>query len=321
MAGDQQYLGNGTYGGYFTVNRLNKQLHYALQPLTKFVQFCDLHPGWGKGVGETLSFRKISRINTAGGTLIETNVIPSHAFTIATDSVTLSEYGNSVPWTGKLEALSMFDLNDPMMRVLRDDAAAILDKAAGLQFKQAIRKYTATSTVAGTLESRATTSTLASGKNVKGGWRLFHIAEVRKELKARNIPPYDKDGNYICIASPYFLNEIMKDSNWKDDVHYGDPERAFAGEVGRCRGVRFVEETNYLINTIGSGGNYGEAVMFGKEAVVQGVAVPLELRQKIPTDYGRSKGLAWYTIQGFKKFWNATDTNQDGHIIQLTGKG
>jgi hypothetical protein len=33
--------------------------------------------------------------------------------------------------------------------------------------------------------------------------------------------------------------------------------------------------------------------------VAEGVAVPEEMRGKIPTDYGRSKGIAWYYLGGF----------------------
>lgn len=98
---------------------------------------------------------------------------------------------NSVPYTGKLEALSEFDPTDPIQRVLRDDMASVLDKAAGLQFRGAQRKYTATSTLAGALESVAAGDTLGSAKNVKGGWRLVHIREVVAEMKSRNIPKYD----------------------------------------------------------------------------------------------------------------------------------
>jgi N4-gp56 family major capsid protein len=294
-------------------------LRHALAPICKFRQFCDIKEDWGKGVGDTLYWNKVSAIATAGGTLVETDVIPAHAFSIARGTIALSEWGNSIPFTGKLEALSEYDVKNPIIRVLRDDMASVLDKAAGLEFKKTGRKYTATSTIAGTLESIADGDTLGSGKNVKGGWRLYHIEEVVAEMKKRNIPKWDGD-NYMCIASVNFVRQLMKDADWKNDVRYGDPERLFAGEIGRIRGVRFVEETNYLINTIGSGGDYGEAVIFGKEAVIEGIAIPEEIRSKIPTDYGRSEGLAWYGLSGWEKMWKHTDTNQDAHIFHLTGK-
>jgi len=77
------------------------------------------------------------------------------------------------------------------------------------------------------------------------------------------------------------------------------------------------------VNTLGSSAGtnqLGEGVIFGAEAVIEGIAVPEELRQKIPTDYGRSHGLAWYAILGYEKMWKATDANQDEHIIHITSK-
>ncbi len=313
-----QFNADTGQGGWFHNPRLSQQLRHALVPLMKFRQFVDIKEGWGKGVGDTLYFNKISRISTAGGTLVETNVMPEHQFTITRGTIAISEWGNSIPYTGKLEALSNFDVQNPVVRVLRDDMSSVLDKACGLEFKKTGRKYIATSTVAGTLESVADGDTLASAKSVKGGWRLFHIRDVVKELKSRDIPKYDGT-NYICIASVFFLNELMKDSEWRDNVRYGDPARLFAGEVGRMHGVRFIEETNYLLDTIGSGGDYGEAVMFGREAVIEGVVLPEEVRAKVPTDFGCFQGLAWYGIMGWEKMWKHTDSGQDAHIIHLTG--
>lgn len=317
---DLQYNVDSGQGGWFSNPRLSQQLRHALVPLMKFRQFVDIKEGFGKGVGDTVYFDKISKISTAGGTLIETNAMPEHQFTIARGTISVSEWGNSIPYTGKLEALSNFDVQNPVIRVLRDDMASILDKACGLEFKKADRKYTCTSTIAGTLESLAPggNKTLASGKSVKGGWRLFHIREVVKELKSRDVPKYDGE-NYICIASVYFLNEIMKDAEWRDNVRYGDPARLFSGEVGRVYGVRFIEETNYLLDNIGSGTSFGEAIMFGKEAVIEGVVIPEEVRAKVPTDFGRSKGIAWYGIMGWERMWKNSDSGQDTHIIHLTG--
>ncbi len=315
---DLQYNASTGQGGWLHNPRLSQELRHALVPLMKFRQFVDIKEGWGKGVGDTLYFDKVGRISTAGGTLVETNAMPEHQFTITRGTIAISEWGNSIPYTGKLEALSNFDVSNPIIRVLRDDMSSVLDKACGLEFKKTGRKYAATSTVAGTLESIADGDTIGSGKSVKGGWRLFHIREVVKELKSRDIPKYDGE-NYICIASVYFLNELMKDSEWRDNVRYGDPARLFAGEVGRMHGVRFIEETHYLLDTIGSAADFGEAVIFGREAVMEGIVMPEEVRAKVPTDFGRSKGLAWYGIMGWEKMWKHTDAGQDAHIIHLTG--
>ena len=38
---------------------------------------------------------------------------------------------------------------------------------------------------------------------------------------------------------------------------------------------------------------------FGEDTVAEALVVPEEMRGKIPTDYGRAKGIAWYYLGGF----------------------
>jgi hypothetical protein len=53
-----------------------------------------------------------------------------------------------------------------------------------------------------------------------------------------------------------------------------------------------------------SGGYSGEGFMAGKDTVMEGVAVPEQVRAKEVTDYGRSKGLAWYFLGGWQLIWD-----------------
>jgi len=94
-------------------------------------------------------------------------------------------------------------------------------------------------------------------------------------------------------------------------------QNMFRGEIGKYYMTRIVEETNLLPNTIGSGAGLSAAVLFGDDAVKEVVAVPEELREKIPTDYGRSQGLAWYALLGFQKIWSQS-TDSEEHIIHYT---
>lgn len=324
MAGLQYWGGGDTgagssVGGFLTNPRLSEQLRHALVPLMKFRQFVDIKEGFGLGVGAELKYDKISKVNTAGGTLIETNIMPEHNFTIGRGTIVLSEWGNAIPYTGKLDAISQFDVQNPIMRVLRDDMSQTLDKAACTEFKKTQRKYTCLTTATGTFYSVAANETLGSVL-AKASPEAFHFKEVVDELKKRNIPKFDGE-NYVCIASVNALRSLKDSTEWLDAAKYGDPERLFNGEAGRYYGCRFIEETNCLANTLGSSAGtnaLGEAVVFGAENVIEGVALPEEIRAKIPTDYGRSKGLAWYGILGFEKMWKATDTDQDDHIIHIS---
>ena len=106
---------------------------------------------------------------------------------------------------------------------------------------------------------------------------------------------------------------------WVDVSKYTDSfaKNIFAGEVGEYYTTRFVEETGFLSNTVGSGSVQGQSVFFGNDNVYEAVAVPEEIRVKVSVDFGRDQGLAWYALIGFKIVWNfATDVEQ--HIVFVT---
>ena len=320
---DLQYYGSTTAGGYFANPRLSNELRYALQPLMRFRQFVDIKEAWGMGKGDTLYWDKISNISTAGGTLVETNEILEHKFSVGRGMMGLSEYANSIPYTFKLEAFSQWNVQTPIIRLLRDDMAKVLDKAAGLQFKGSGRKYISVTATTGTFESITEGKTFASANIGKTNLTYTHVKNVIDQMKKWNIPPYTADGDYVCIGSINAIRGLKDDTKWEAFNEYGDPAKLFNGEAGRIYGCRFVEENNYLVNTLGSSSgtnNKGEAVFFGAESVAEGIAVPEEIRVKVPTDYGRSKGIAWYAILGFKRMWKNSDSGNNSHIIHFTSK-
>jgi len=72
-----------------------------------------------------------------------------------------------------------------------------------------------------------------------------------------------------------------------------------------------------MANTLGTTSYKGEAVVFGGDAVIEGLVIPEEIRAKIPTDYGRSKGVAWYAILGFGEVWDTANAGE-ARIIHIT---
>ena len=75
---------------------------------------------------------------------------------------------------------------------------------------------------------------------------------------------------------------LMQDQNIRQDFRYGDPQRIFVGEMGRWFKTRFIEENNYFAGTLGTTSYSAPGVVFGDDPVVEGVAVPGEIRSKIP---------------------------------------
>ena len=50
--------------------------------------------------------------------------------------------------------------------------------------------------------------------------------------------------------------------------------------------------------------------MFGKPTVIEAVTIPESIRVKVPDDYGRSKGIAWYAILGHQIMWGDAAADQ-----------
>jgi N4-gp56 family major capsid protein len=273
----------------------------------RFRQFTKFVKGFGSNAGDRILFNKISRVQTPGGPLSEGTPIPETNFVVGQGYVLVTEYGNGIPYTGKLEALSQWNPEDPIQRTLRDDMALVLDRESGRQFRSTQVVYAPTGTTAapsGTFTNGYTGG--VSGTAPTAGTRnltAWDVRQIADQMRRMNIPKYDGE-NYICIGSILALRGIKEDQNmgaWIDASKYGDPERLFAGEVGRYYGVRFVEENNNLAENLGGG--CGEAVFFGADAVSEAVAVPEELRYDVPQDAGRSKKIVWYCLLGFQIMW------------------
>src|ERR1700742_3265269 len=98
MAG--QLWSVNTLGGFCYSLELSDILRTAVQPLTKFRQFCDAKDWTDKGLhkGQLFTWNIYNDIATPGATLVETTTVPFTNFTIAQGTETCAEYGNAVPY-------------------------------------------------------------------------------------------------------------------------------------------------------------------------------------------------------------------------------
>lgn len=69
-----------------------------------------------------------------GTTLVETTTMPESNFVITQGTLTITEFGNSVPYTGKLDDLSEHPVREIVSKVLKNDAKKAFDIAAHAQF-------------------------------------------------------------------------------------------------------------------------------------------------------------------------------------------
>lgn len=303
-------------GGVMSQPYLSQKLRAVAQPLFRFRQFVDAKEAIGKNRGDTFLFDKMQNVQTQGGVLIETNTIPETQFVTNQGTCVITEYGNAIPFTQKLENLAQFQLEPATEQRLRDDMVKVLESACGTQYVNTdfIAVMSATNSVVFTTNSLATATATAN-------LTASNTRDIVNFMTKKLIPKYD-GRNYVCIAGVTAMSGMHADSaagGWQDISKYTVTfaPNVFAGEVGEFYKTRFVEETGFLSNTIGLNSLYGQAVFFGADQVYEAMAVPEEIRVKIPLDYGRDMGLAWYALLGFKTVWNfAVDSEQ--HIVYVT---
>lgn len=258
-------------GGFYQNNELSKKMRLVAQPQKRFRAFVQLKGAKGAHKGRHLLFDKNRDLATHGNLLNETSTIPETNFTVGQGTLTLNEYGAAVPWTGFLASLSEFDVEDATMVNLKNSMARYLDSQAGVQFTGAELVAVQASTASVVFTTNGTATSTANSDLTGANWR-----DIADEMESRNIPFYDDD-NYICIGSIKAISGLFNDtatSGFVDVMKYtGEYSgRIVRGEVGSYYMGRFVKETNFLDNSVGSGSAFGEAIAFGAHAVMEGIA-------------------------------------------------
>ena len=252
----------------------------------------------------------MSDVAQAGSVLLETNTMPETNLTITQGTLTITEAGNSIPYSGFLDNLSKYPVEDIIKKGLKNDTVKTLDRMVWGQFKQALLRVIP---VGGTSASAVTlyTNGTVTGTN-SIAYSNAHAKAITDTMKERNIPAYIAD-DYYSLAWPTTLRTFK---NSLEGIHqYTDTgfNLIMNGEIGRYENTRYVEQTNVAKGNGSTGiavAGGGDMVpwtnglsdwiyFFGSDTVAEGIAVPEEMRGKIPTDYGRSKGIGWYYLGGF----------------------
>jgi len=209
----------------------------------------------------------------------------------------MTEYGNSIPYTQKVKTLADIQVPETIRQVLTNDMKVVMDSAAATQFMTNDYIATITNTSTTTFGSSGT-KVATAGANMSDK----NVRDIIDQMKKLFVPTRSEDGLYACVASTNSIRGLYDFFEAKAQLTTIAP--LYIGEVGRYYGCRFVEETNFLSNTDGSSGLYGEAAFFGADAVREGVAIPEEIRVGIPTDFGRDQAIAWYALLGFQQVWS-----------------
>jgi N4-gp56 family major capsid protein len=298
-------------------DQLSNVLRMDLLPTVKFRQFCDAKDATEKGLhsGQLFNWDVYSRVKTGGAQLDENVEMPSTNFTIQQGSLSITEYGNSVPYTGKLDNFSKQPVTEIIHKVLKIDAKETLDGAAWAQFNSTVMHVGpagGTSTTSVTVQVGA--PTITNNTPMTNG----HVKAISDVMKEANVPPYTGD-DYYAMAWPTTFRTFKNSLEAIRQYVESGFQMIANGEIGRYEGIRFIEQT-----AIAHGGAWNATsytfrnpvpwtngasdwcFFFGEDTVAEAMVIPEEIRGKIPTDFGRSRGIAWYYVGGFGLVHGAT---------------
>jgi len=313
-------------GGYLYSDELSDTFRMSLQPATKFRQLSDGDDATEKGLhaGDFFRWNVGSNVATQGRRLSETAPVPQTQGTLAQRSLQIVEFGNSVPYSGKLDLMAKQDVVAWIDKMLKDDARKCFDIEAYLQFKNTRLRCApqgGNNASAITLDTNgvcSTTNNLALGSG--------HVKAIVDTMKERNIPAFQND-DYAAISHVTSFRTFR--NNLESVVQYTETgiAQVFNGEIGRYEGTRFIEQ-----NQIPKGGAANATTFdpwsgtaqawangqsswvffFGRDTVMEAIVLPEEIRAAIPQDFGRSRAMAWYALTGFGIIH---DTPADARIV------
>lgn len=303
--------------------KLSKFLRYSAQPALKFRKFTEMKDAFGKEPGDSFNFDKVANLGTHGRQLLETSTVPQSSQAITKGTLTITEYGNSIPFTFKLSKLSQFDLESIIEKGLRDDMVKVTDAACHAEFNATPLRYVGTSTTTFVLNTNGTTTTTNTS-----ALNEYHVRKMQLELEKRR--QMVEDAIFIgALEAIESLKGAMTSVQQYSEIGY---QKIASDEIGQVHGVRFFKDNNatrYIYDLSSTtdgvadakswpGANSLEGFMFVGRPVIEAVAVPEQVRAKEVTDYGRSKGLAWYWLGGFE-LQRSEET--DAEIIKWASAG
>lgn len=310
MAG--QLFSVDSLGGRYAAFNLSKDLRQAVRGVARFRQFADVRDAWGKVTrsGQTFTWDTVPMMSRASRALSETNTIGQGNHTVLQGTLTVNERGFSVPFTEALESLSMIEVREPIMKVLRYDALCDTEALVHQQFNATPLRAAATATADNVTLTTNSTATLTVSQQIA----TANVKSIIDTMKDRDIPVY-KNGDYYAIARHGGLRNLK---NQLEAIHqYTETglDMIMNGEIGRYADCRFIEQTvipaggaadsttfDAFTNTADAWNAAAApdwAFFFGEDTVCEAIHTPMEVRTKRPDDYGRSQGIAWYALHGF----------------------
>ncbi len=285
----------------------------------RFVPFTKKIDSYGKGMGESVTlFYYKAMAQPTSAQLDEETRIPIDKLEMASQTITIAEWGRAVEVTSLFKQLAKFDPQEKAQERLTDQMDEAMDNAAAAQFTGTDAKvcFIPTSLTGGTWDTDGTPSTTGTHNLTKD-----HLGVIRDYMAKDLHVPFFTSDHYIGLFSTKALRGLRNDKcieAWNMYLRKGD--LIYKGETGQVESTRIVEITNdtALSNSVGSSSVMGEGVVFGKDAVARiEIEYPhLRAQPNYDGDFGRRHAVAWYgTVAYGVEFPTAND--REARIVRV----
>jgi len=325
-----------------------KLLSYAVEALV-LDQFGEKAPLPAKAGHKAISMFRYGAPSTSSIENLTEGTAPSgtRSLTLSKIEKSLVQRGQVVKLTDILTATDLFNSLQQSIKTCGEDAALDLDtitrnalvgsNAAGnakengdgsaLDNSDTLTEmYADGGTDYTTFEGTTSGNTLDAGA----------ILDAVTKLKVNRANPVS-GGNYVCVASPQVISDVMKINEWLNAAQYSNVGELYKGEVGSLYGAKFVMTTNPFISGIanaedddrfdydnsGGGGTAAgkdvhASLFLGQQAYGVpdlGTQSPFSPKVIITDEADKSDPLNQVTNVGFKTFWATLRLNPNYYIV------
>lgn len=274
--------------------------------------------GFKKNAGETVNLFHVNRLpDAADATLEEEGQIPMRMLSFGKRSLTLTEHGEGLQFSAKLQELSKFRPDPIMRKELASSLERSLDtEAARDGFMSADVKicYSPTSLTGGVWSV-----TGAAGAVATSPLQAAHVKKISAYMRDTIHAPFYKGSkgageHYVCLSCNTNIENLLLDSEvrqWQQFMQAGG--MLYKGEMCEVAKIKFIEinRAMALANLSGTSTVLGEAVVFGDEAVarIEAVTPHLRLNPNFGGRFATMMAMAWWGIYAFGPVW---DSASDG---------
>lgn len=298
--------------GVYKSHALSARILEAAIANTQFMAAVDPIEAYGRGKGDTVTIPRFSNMTQNSSYRFgEFENIPEQRVTQSTVAVTVSQLGNSIPYSSFNKDLSPLDIEAALRRALEKNMRLAMDSEAAAAFKEGKIKYIPTGIAAGTFDTDGTaSSTAVSNMN------YFHLETIRDYA----VNTLHMDLDFTLMLATKGCRGIKQDPKFAEWNAPQNREAKVKGEIGVIEGIKIIEvnNTDALSSSKGTNGVLGEGVFFSGKPVSMAVVRQPELMVAKLDPYGLVYGIAWYGNLEFLQNWGDSASAGEAEVIHIT---